>query len=160
MLVATPIPLYDSATQGGNKMVDLPITLTTAALLGIFYVALSMAVSFERTRSKVGLGSGSEISVALGAEHQAPPLFVAVRRHGHFSEYVPLSIVLIMLLELNGADRNWLLGLAVALIVSRVMIASGMGRAAPNLLRAGGNVVQWAMIVTASAYALVLVLHR
>jgi hypothetical protein len=37
------------------------------------------------------------------------------------------------------------------------MIAFGMGRAAPNVFRAGGNVAQWVMIVVASVWGLVLV---
>src|SRR5690242_8842075 len=135
-------------------MISLPVTLTTACVLGIFYVALSAAVSAERNRAKVGLGSGSEVSVTLGAEHQAPRLFIAVRRHGHFAEYVPISILLIMLLEIGGAARGWLYGLAGALVLSRLMIALGMGLAAPNVLRAGGNVIQWTMIFVASVYGL------
>jgi uncharacterized protein len=138
-------------------MISLPVTLTTTCILGVFYIVLSAAVSAERNRSKVGLGSGTEVSVALGSEHQAPRLFIAVRRHAHFAEYVPLSILLIMLLEIEGAGRNWLYGLAGALVLCRLMIAFGMGLAAPNVLRAGGNVIQWAMILVASVYGLVLV---
>lgn len=138
-------------------MINLPVTLTTACVLGIFYVALSAAVSSERNRSKVGLGSGPEVSVTLGEERQAPRLFIAVRRHGHFAEYVPISILLIMLLEIEGAARGWLYGLAGALVLSRLMIAFGMGRAAPNVFRAGGNVIQWTMILVASVYGLALV---
>jgi uncharacterized membrane protein YecN with MAPEG domain len=137
-------------------LIDLPVTLVTACVLGIFYVGLSVAVSGERGRSKIGLGSGMEASVALGAEHQAPRLLVAVRRHGHFAEYVPLSILLIMLLEIEGASRLWLCVLAALLVVSRAMIAFGMGRSAPNVFRAGGNVVQLGMIVAASLWGLVL----
>ncbi len=141
-------------------MISLPVTLTTACVLGIFYVALSAAVSAERNRSKIGLGSGTEISVALGTEHQAPRLLIAVRRHGHFAEYVPISILLIMLLEIEGAGRLWLCGLASALVLARLMIAFGMGRAAPNVFRASGSVIQWTMIVAASVYGLAIVFTR
>jgi uncharacterized membrane protein YecN with MAPEG domain len=137
-------------------MIDLPVTLATASILGILYIVLSAAVSAERNRSKVGFGTGADASVVLGAEHQAPRLLVAVRRHGHFAEYVPISILLIMLLELRQADRLWLMVLAGVLILSRLMIAFGMGRAAPNVFRAGGNVLQWLMILAASIYGLVL----
>lgn len=141
-------------------MLSLPVTLTTACILGIFYVTLSAAVSAERNRSKIGLGAGAEISVALGAEHHAPRLFIAVRRHGHFAEYVPLSILLIMLLEIEGAGRLWLYGLASALVLARLMVAFGMGRAAPNIFRAGGNVIQWTMILVASVYGLAVAFTR
>jgi uncharacterized membrane protein YecN with MAPEG domain len=141
-------------------MLDIPVTLATASILGVLYVVLSLAVSLERNRSKVGLGTGAEASVVLGTEHQATPLIVAVRRHGNFQEYVPISILLLLLLELSGADRDWLYGLAGALILSRLMIAFGMGRAAPNPFRAGGITINWVMIMAASIYGLVLVVGR
>jgi uncharacterized membrane protein YecN with MAPEG domain len=79
---------------------------------------------------------------------------VAVRRHGHFAEYVPLSLILLALLELAGTGREVLSGLAAALVVARLMIVFGMGRPAPNLLRAGGNIVQLLMILTACGLGL------
>jgi len=134
----------------------LPITLCTAGILGILYVLLSIAVSGERSRSKIGLGTGTEGSVALGEEHNASRLFVAVRRHGHFAEYVPLSLILMMLLELGHARRMILIGLGVALVLARIMIVFGLGRAAPNVLRAGGSTIQYLIILVASVYGLVL----
>lgn len=135
----------------------LPITLCTASILGIIYVLLSIAVSGERGRSKIGLGTGTEGSAALGEEHNASRLLVAVRRHGHFAEYVPISLILMMLLELGGANRIILIGLGVALVLARAMIVFGLGRAAPNVLRAGGSTIQYLMILVASVYGLVLV---
>jgi len=134
----------------------LPITLCTASILGILYVLLSIAVSGERGRSKIGLGTGTEGSVALGDEHNASRLFIAVRRHGHFAEYVPISLILMMLLELAGANRMMLIGLGAALVLARIMIVFGLGRAAPNVLRAGGSTIQYLMILVASVYGLVL----
>jgi uncharacterized membrane protein YecN with MAPEG domain len=135
----------------------LPITLCTASILGIVYVLLSIAVSGERGRSKIGLGTGTDGAVALGEEHNASRLLVAVRRHGHFAEYVPISLILMMLLELGHARRMVLIGLGVALILARIMIVFGLGRAAPNVLRAGGSVIQLLIILVASVYGFVLV---
>lgn len=134
----------------------LPVTLCTAGLLGILYVLLSVAVSGERGRSKIGLGTGTEGSVALGDEQNASRLFIAVRRHGHFAEYVPISLILMMLLEMGGANRMLLVGLGAALVLARIMIVFGLGRAAPNVLRAGGSTIQYLMILVASVYGLVL----
>ncbi|HEX4860660.1 MAG TPA: MAPEG family protein [Rhizomicrobium sp.] len=130
------------------------ITLATASVLGILFVVLSAAVSSERGRSKIGLGTGAETTSALGKEHEAPRLLIAVRRHAHFAEYVPLSLILLMLLEFAGADRRVLLGLAAALIICRLMITAGLGRAAPNILRAGGSAIQYLMIFAAGIYGL------
>ena len=135
----------------------LPITLCTASILGIIYVLLSIAVSGERGRSKIGLGTGTEGVVALGEEHNASRLLVAVRRHGHFAEYVPISLILMMLLELGHGRRMILIGLGVALVLCRIMIVFGLGRAAPNVLRAGGSIIQLLIILVASVYGLILV---
>jgi len=62
---------------------------------------------------------------------------------------------LLMLIELANTDRNVLIGLAVALVLARLMITAGMGRPASNVLRAGGNVVQLLMILTACVFALI-----
>ena len=141
-------------------MNSLPITLVATAVLALLYVWLSVRVTIARSRSKIGLGSGAETSAALGQEHTASPLLVAVRSHGNFAEYVPISLILLALLELTGADRRFLVGLASALVVARLMIAFGMGRAAPNPFRAGGSLLQWTVIVVASAYGLWLVFAR
>jgi len=135
----------------------LPITLCTASILGIVYVLLSIAVSGERGRSKIGLGTGTDGAVALGEEHNASRLLVAVRRHGHFAEYVPISLILMMLLELGHGRRMILIGLGVALVLCRIMIVFGLGRAAPNVLRAGGSIIQLLIILVASVYGLILV---
>jgi uncharacterized membrane protein YecN with MAPEG domain len=132
----------------------LPVTLVTASVLGILYVFLSIAVSGERGRSRIGLGTGTEASAALGQEHTASRLLIAVRRHGHFAEYVPISLILLALLELANTNRNVLIGLAAALIIARLMIVFGMGRPAPNVLRAGGNIVQLLTILTACGVGL------
>jgi uncharacterized membrane protein YecN with MAPEG domain len=137
-------------------MIEVPVTLATASILGIFYILLSMAVSEQRRRTKIGLGNGADSSVALGAENTASGLFIAVRRHGQFAEYVPLSLVLILLLELSGVPRAWLLGLAAALVLARIMVTAGLGRPAPNVLRAGGASLQMLMILVACIYGLVL----
>ena len=141
-------------------MTTLPITLVTTAALGVIFVGLSLAVSVARARSHVGLGSGPESSVEFGQEQTASRLLVAIRNHGHFAEYVPISLILLGLLELAGADRPVLLGLAGALVVSRLMVPLGMGRPAPNPFRAGGTLLQWLMIVAASTYGAWLVLGR
>ena len=96
----------------------------------------------------------------FGQEQTASRLLVAIRNHGHFAEYVPISLILLGLLELAGADRPVLLGLAGALVVSRLMVPLGMGRPAPNPFRAGGTLLQWLMIVAASTYGAWLVLGR
>jgi uncharacterized protein len=137
-------------------LIEFPVTLATACMLGIAYAGLSVAVGRRRGLANVSLGLGSDVGVAIGEEYKAPPLLVAIRRHGQFAEYVPISILLLLLLELNHANAVALTGLAGVLVLSRLCMALGLGRTTPSPLRTAGNLLQWGMIVTASVYGLVL----
>lgn len=137
-------------------MIEFPITLTAACVLGIAYAGLSLAVGRQRGRANISLGSGSDVSIPIGEEHKAAPLLIAIRRHGQFAEYVPISILLLLLLELNHANRPALIGLAAMLVVSRTCMALGLSRTTPNPLRTAGNLLQWGMIAIASGYGLTL----
>jgi uncharacterized membrane protein YecN with MAPEG domain len=139
-------------------MMEFPVTLATACTLGIAYAALSMAVGRQRGQANVSLGLGSDVGVAIGEEYKAPPLLVAIRRHGQFAEYVPISILLLLLLELNHANAVALTGLAGVLVLSRLCMALGLGRTTPSPLRTAGNLLQWGMIVISSIFGLVLVI--
>jgi uncharacterized membrane protein YecN with MAPEG domain len=139
-------------------MIALPITLTTASLLGVTYAVLSVAVGRQRGQANVSLGSGSNATIAIGEEHRAPPLLIAIRRHAQFAEYVPISILLLLMLELNKANSLVLIGLACALVLSRFCMALGLGRTTPSPLRTAGNLLQWGMIAAASAFGLILII--
>jgi uncharacterized membrane protein YecN with MAPEG domain len=125
-------------------------------MLGIAYAGLSLAVGRQRGQANVSLGLGPDVGVAIGEEYKAPPLLVAIRRHGQFAEYVPISIILLLLLELNHANAVVLICLSGVLVLSRLCMALGLGRTTPNPLRTAGNLLQWGMILTASVYGLVL----
>jgi uncharacterized membrane protein YecN with MAPEG domain len=137
-------------------LIEFPVTLTAACVLGIAYAGLSIAVGRQRGQANVSLGSGPGVSVAIGEEYKAPPLLVAIRRHAQFAEYVPISILLLLLLEVNHANRVALIGLASVLVLSRFCMAMGLGRTTPSPLRTAGNLLQWGMIAAASAFGLVL----
>lgn len=137
-------------------MIEFPVTLATACALGIAYAGLSIAVGRQRGQANLSLGLGPDVGVAIGEEYKASPLLVAIRRHGQFAEYVPISILLLLLLELDHANAMAVLGLAGALVLSRLCMALGLGRTAPNPLRTAGNLLQWGMILTASVYGLAL----
>ena len=124
-------------------MTAFPVTLATASLLAIAYAFLSVAVGRQRGMANISLGLGPEASVAIGQEHTASSLLVAIRRHAQFAEYVPISIILLLLLELSHTNRIALIVLAAMLVTSRLAMALGLGRSTPNPLRAAGNLLQW-----------------
>ena len=53
-------------------------------------------------------------------------LLEKIRRHQNFVEYVPLALILIGVLELNGSSPTFLHGLGVALVIARVAHAKGL----------------------------------
>lgn len=75
----------------------LIITGFFAAILAIFYVYLSFNVVKNRNRSKMPLIFWED-----------PRLTEAIRAHGNFSEYAPIFLILLALMEINSNSGLWL----------------------------------------------------
>jgi uncharacterized protein len=90
----------------------LTITATTASTLTFVYVFLTFKVISLRRTEKVSLGDGG-----------LDKLQAAVRAHGNFSEYVPLSLGLMALLEFDHFSPWILMLVALALVLGRVIHA-------------------------------------
>lgn len=96
---------------------QLPITLFYAAILTIFSLVLSFgAGSF---RGKTGL------SVLFG-EPPNMELAEKVRRHQNFLEYVPMLLIVMGAIELNGGSTTFLHVVGALLIVVRIAHAVGL----------------------------------
>lgn len=143
-----------ASLEGEWNMPALHVTAITGAALGLFYIFLSVRVIQARGKMKVSLGDGSGSVIGPG-EEATSPLLVACRSHGNFAEYVPLCLVLLALVELQGTRQWFVVALAVTLVVGRLMHPFGMGRKVPNPFRAGGTALTFAMILAASAALLV-----
>ena len=124
----------------------MPITLLTASILGLIFVWLSFAVVRLRIGGTASLGTGKE-TLGRGEDPKSQPLLVAVRTQANFAEYVPLSLILLGLLEGQGTAPWIVVALGTALIVSRLMHPLGMQMKSPNAFRAGGILLQWAILV-------------
>ena len=99
----------------------LLMTSIIAAILTIIFVKLSFAVIGLRRKNKVGLGSGGYDDLER-----------AIRAQGNFAEYVPIGLILIACLELNGAPW-WLVILpGIALVIGRLIHAKGINEPPPN----------------------------
>ncbi len=99
----------------------LLITAIVAALLSLILIKLSFAVINLRRENKVSLGSGGNDALER-----------AIRAHANFTEYVPIGLILIACLELNGAPWWLVLTPGLTLIIGRVFHAVGMNQAPPN----------------------------
>ncbi len=93
----------------------LIITALTAASLAILLVLL--ALNTIRLRMKYSAAFGD-------AGHQ--DLVSAIRAHGNLSEYMPIGITLIGLLEASGVDFMILAGLAGGFVACRLLNAIGL----------------------------------
>lgn len=88
----------------------LPITALFAAILGLVFVPLSARVGFYRLKSQISLFDGGDKELAR-----------RMRAQGNFAEYVPIALILLALVELNGA-LDWVVYLlGGSLVVGRLL---------------------------------------
>ena len=123
-----------------------PITALWAGLLGLLSLALAMNVVRSRVSENVIFGDGG---VTLVQQR--------IRVHGNFIEYVPLALVLLLVLELNGTSALVLNVLGGGLFVGRLLHAFGLTtNTGTSPGRFAGTVVTWLAILAASGLSLYL----
>jgi uncharacterized protein len=95
----------------------MPVLITSlyAGLLAIVCIALSAPVGLMRGKKNIALG-----------DHGDAEMTVAIRRHANFTEYVPLALVLMALVELNGGPKTLLYILGAVLVVARIVHPFGL----------------------------------
>jgi hypothetical protein len=121
-----------------------PITALWAGLLGILMLVLAARVVITRESEKVIFGDGGNVL-----------MLQRIRVHGNFTEYVPMGLLLVLLLELNGASAVLLHSLGGSLFVARVLHAFGLstttGRSPGRFV---GTVLTWLMLLVGSGLTL------
>lgn len=88
------------------------ITLILSSLMGFMFVWLALQVVKYRRKHKISLGDGG-----------IDELTRAIRAHGNFSEYVPFSLILLGLSELNQANSFIVIAFALLILAGRVFHA-------------------------------------
>ena len=128
-------------------LVSLPITALYAALSGFLIIALAANVVRLRLAKKVSLGDGGHNDVSR-----------AIRAHGNTIEYLPLALILMALLEINGGSSTALHSYGILLVGGRVVYSYGMlvPRSSANLARQLGVVTSWLVILGAGIQLLVI----
>lgn len=94
---------------------DLPITSALAGAAAIFLVLLSFPVANRRRATKQSFGDGGDEAFNR-----------KIRAQANFVEYVPLAIIAIGLVEMNGGSQLLVCGLAAVLAAARVLHAFGL----------------------------------
>ncbi len=108
--------------------IPLPITAIYAAIMVAISIWLGFQVGSMRGKTKISIHHGDNMELAE-----------KIRRHANFTENVPLALILMAIIELNGANGVLLNALGVGLVVAR--IAHPLGLHADNMrhpLRAVG----------------------
>jgi uncharacterized membrane protein YecN with MAPEG domain len=93
----------------------LTVTALYAGLLGLISLGLAMPAGRLRGATKISVGDGGD-----------PELLLAMRRHANFVEYVPMALILLGVLELNGVSHTAIHALGGTLVVARIAHATGL----------------------------------
>ncbi len=96
---------------------SLPITALYAGILTIFALVLSFQAGGFRGKSGISVGHGEPANMELAQR---------VRVHQNFLEYVPMAIILMGIIELNGGNATFLHVFGVVLIIARIAHAIGL----------------------------------
>ena len=106
---------------------ELPIISTVAAFHGLLLIILSMRVGIVRFRKKIWLLDGEDKELTR-----------TLRVQGNFTEYVPMALLLLALLEISGASGATLWALSALLICSRLVHAFSLSRSTRSIGRGLG----------------------
>lgn len=91
------------------------ITSIYASLSALLIVKLSLSVIKLRRQNRISVGDGGNESLQL-----------AIRTHSNAVEYIPIALLLLLTLELNGASQILIHILGVTLLIGRVLHAMGL----------------------------------
>ena len=98
------------------------ITSLYASLLALLIVRLTLSVIKLRRKNRIIVGDGGNEELQL-----------AIRTHANALEYIPITLLLLLTLELNGAPKILIHLLGATLIIGRIFHAVGLP--AKNLKR-------------------------
>lgn len=124
----------------------VPVSAFYTALLATLMLLLAYQVVKQRIRHKSGLG------------HTEKDVLVTGRIHANATEYIPITLILMAMAELNGANSTVLHGAGVAFLLSRIAHAWGF-KAAQGRSHRGrywGTVISWLVILWLCSINLVL----
>jgi uncharacterized membrane protein YecN with MAPEG domain len=116
-----------------------------AAILALFFVALSVRTLLLRRSLRIAIGdAGSETMLR------------AMRVHSNFAEYVPLGLILIYLVEVQGAHALFVHLLGLCLLAGRASHAFGVSQAKENYrFRVFGMAMTFMTLILSAFYLLI-----
>ncbi|WP_319546732.1 MAPEG family protein [Ruegeria conchae] len=123
----------------------LTITPIYAALIAFLFIALSVNVILQRRKGKISVG-----------DHGDKAMIKAMRTQANCAEYAPFALLLIAMVELQGAEA-WLVNLlGLMLLAGRLSHAYGFGKTPQTIiLRQIGMLLTFLAILVAAVAGLV-----
>jgi len=91
------------------------ITSIYASLSALLIVKLALSVIKLRRKNRVSVGDGGNEQLQL-----------AIRTHANAVEYIPITLLLLLTLELNGAPTILIHVLGATLLIGRILHAMGL----------------------------------
>ena len=121
------------------------ITLMYAGFCALLVVFLAIRVVQWRFRHKIGLGDGGDRE-----------LLKRVRAHANAVENMPLALILLGGMELNGYSNAMIHGFGSVLLVSRLAHAWGLSHSSGTSRgRFLGSLFTWLLLVAMALFAIV-----
>ena len=115
-----------------------PVTGLYAGLLILLLLLLAGRVSLLRSKLRVGMGHGND-----------PHLARAIRAHGNAVEWILPMLLLLLVAEVDGANRTFLHVCGVTFVGARIVHAMGLLRTSKDSSgRFWGMAATWLVIVT------------
>lgn len=116
-----------------------------AALLALLFVYLSVRTIGVRRRLQIALG-----------DKDHPEMQRAMRVHANFAEYVPLSLVLLALVETRAPAALLMHALCLCLLVGRLLHAHGVSQTPERFqFRVSGMALTFTSLIGSSLFLLV-----
>ncbi len=105
----------------------LSITPIYVAILGLLFLPITIRVAMYRIKSRISLGTGDD-----------PEMVRRMRGQANFIETVPISIFLLIVMEVQGASNMWLHALGITLVLGRIAHYLGLVDIIPFAFRVVG----------------------
>ena len=97
------------------------ITPFYASIMALFFVALSVRTLLLRRKLKIGIGTGDN-----------DIMLRAMRVHSNFAEYVPITLLLALIIELMEGHWVILHAICLLLFIGRISHACGVSQTNEN----------------------------
>lgn len=120
------------------------ITMLYAGLCTILVVFLAVRVARWRLKQRIGLGHGGDSE-----------LLMRVRAHANSVENLPLALLLLGGMELNGYPMPLIHGFGATLLLSRIGHAWGLSHSSGTSKgRVLGSVFTWLLMLAMAVFAI------